>query len=69
MTLLLLYAYSMGTGSFRKIERACYKDLVFLVLTGNQPPPPIFGPIPKDFDVIAEGFCEPAGPDGPQATQ
>jgi hypothetical protein len=38
MTLLLLYAYSVGTVSSRKIERACYEDLAFRVLTGNQQP-------------------------------
>ena len=38
MTLLLLYAYWMGTVSSRKIERACYEDLAFRVLTGNQQP-------------------------------
>ena len=27
MTLLLLYAYCVGTVSSRKIERACYEDL------------------------------------------
>jgi transposase len=38
MTLLLLYAYCVGTVSSRKIERACYEDLAFRVLTGNQQP-------------------------------
>jgi len=38
LTLLLLYAYWMGTVSSRKIERACYEDLAFRVLTGNQQP-------------------------------
>jgi transposase len=38
MTLLLLYAYCVGTLSSRKIERACYEDLAFRVLTGNQQP-------------------------------
>jgi hypothetical protein len=38
LTLLLLYAYSVGTVSSRKIERACYEDLAFRVLTGNQQP-------------------------------
>ncbi|QPN69529.1 transposase [Synechococcus sp. CBW1108] len=38
MTLLLLYAYCVGTVSSRKIERACHKDLAFRVLTGNQQP-------------------------------
>jgi transposase len=36
MTLLLLYAYCVGIVSSRKIERACYEDLAFRVLTGNQ---------------------------------
>jgi len=38
MMLLLLYAYCVGTVSSRKIERACYEDLAFRVLTGNQQP-------------------------------
>ena len=38
MTLLLLCAYCVGTVSSRKIERACYEDLAFRVLTGNQQP-------------------------------
>ena len=38
MTLLLLYAYCVGTVSSRNIERACYEDLAFRVLTGNQQP-------------------------------
>ena len=36
--MLLLYAYCMGTVSSRKIERTCYKDQAFRVLTGNQQP-------------------------------
>jgi len=38
MTMLLLYAYCVGIVSSRKIERACYQDLAFRVLTGNQQP-------------------------------
>ena len=38
MTMLLLYAYCVGTVSSRKIERACYEDLAFRVLTGNEQP-------------------------------
>jgi transposase len=38
MTMLLLYAYCVGTVSSRKIERACHEDLAFRVLTGNQQP-------------------------------
>ncbi len=38
MTLLLLYAYCVGTVSSRKIERACHEDLAFRVLTCNQQP-------------------------------
>ncbi len=34
--MLLLYAYCVGNVSSRKIERTCYEDLVFRVLTGNQ---------------------------------
>jgi len=36
--MLLLYAYCVGTVSPRKIEAACYEDLAFRVLTGNQQP-------------------------------
>lgn len=38
MTLLLLYAYCLGIVSSRRIERACYEDLAFRVLTANQQP-------------------------------
>jgi transposase len=38
MVLLLLYAYCVGIPSSRRIERACYEDLAFRVLTGNQQP-------------------------------
>jgi transposase len=38
LTLLLLYAYCAGIVSSRRIERACYEDLAFRVLTGNQQP-------------------------------
>jgi transposase len=38
MAMLLLYAYCVGIVSSRKIERACYEDLAFRVLTANQPP-------------------------------
>jgi len=38
MTMLLLYAYCVGIVNSRKIERACYEDLAFRVLTGNQQP-------------------------------
>jgi transposase len=38
MTMLLLYAYCVGTVSPRKIERTCYEDLAFQVLTGKQQP-------------------------------
>ena len=38
LTLLLLYAYCIGVVSSRRIERACYEDLAFRVLTGNQQP-------------------------------
>jgi len=36
--MLLLYAYCVGVVSSRKIERACYEDLAFRVLTANQQP-------------------------------
>jgi hypothetical protein len=35
MTLLLPYAYCIGIASSHKIERACYEDFAFRVLTGN----------------------------------
>jgi transposase len=38
MTMLLLYAYCTGIVSSRRIERGCYEDLAFRVLTGNQQP-------------------------------
>jgi transposase len=38
MTLLLFYAYCAGIVSSRRIECACYEDLAFRVLTGNQQP-------------------------------
>jgi len=38
LTMLLLYAYCVGIVSSCKIERACYEDLAFRVLTGNQQP-------------------------------
>jgi hypothetical protein len=36
--MLLLYAYCTGIVSSRRIERGCYEDLAFRVLTGNQQP-------------------------------
>jgi hypothetical protein len=36
--MLLLYPYCVGVVSSRKIERACYEDLAFRVLSGNQHP-------------------------------
>jgi transposase len=36
MTMLFLYAYCMGIVFSRKTERACYEDLAFRVMTGNQ---------------------------------
>ena len=38
MTLLRLYAYCVGIVSSLRIARACYEDLAFRVLTGNQQP-------------------------------
>jgi len=38
MVLLLLYAYCVGLPSSRRIERACWEDAAFRVLTGNQQP-------------------------------
>jgi transposase len=38
MVALLLYAYCVGLPSSRKIEKACWKDAAFRVLTGNQQP-------------------------------
>jgi transposase/transposase-like protein len=38
MVVLLLYAYCVGLPSSRKIEKACYEDLPFRVLSANQQP-------------------------------
>jgi transposase len=38
MVVLLLYAYCVGLRSSRKIEKACWEDAAFRVLTGNQQP-------------------------------
>ena len=38
MVLLLLYAYCIGLPSSRRIEKACWEDAAFRVLTGNQQP-------------------------------
>jgi transposase len=38
MVVLLLYAYCVGMPSSRRIERACWEDAAFRVLTGNQQP-------------------------------
>ncbi|MCP9883125.1 IS1182 family transposase [Cyanobium sp. Alchichica 3B3-8F6] len=38
MVVLLLYAYCVGLPSSRKIEKACWEDVAFRVLTGNQKP-------------------------------
>jgi transposase len=38
LTILLLYTCCIGIISSRKIERACYEDLAFRVLTANQQP-------------------------------
>jgi transposase len=38
MVLLLLYGYCVGIPSSRRIERACWEDAAFRVLTGNQQP-------------------------------
>jgi len=38
MVSLLLYAYSMGIRSSRKIERMCTRDIAFRVITANQAP-------------------------------
>ena len=36
MVALPLYAYCVGLPSSRKIEKACWEDAAFRVLTGNQ---------------------------------
>ena len=36
MVMLLLHAYCVGIPSSRRIERACWEDAAFRVLTGNQ---------------------------------
>ena len=38
MVVLLLYAYCIGLPSSRRIEKACWEDAAFRVLTGNQQP-------------------------------
>jgi transposase len=38
MVELLLYAYCVGISSSRRIQRACWEDAAFRVLTGNQQP-------------------------------
>jgi len=38
MVVLLLYAYCVGLPSSRKIEKACWEDAAFRVITGNQQP-------------------------------
>jgi transposase len=38
MVVLLLYAYGVGLPSSRRIEKACWEDAAFRVLTGNQQP-------------------------------
>jgi transposase len=38
MVVLLLYSYCVGLPSSRKIEKACWEDAAFRVLTGNQQP-------------------------------
>ena len=38
MVVLLLYAHCVGLPSSRKIEKACWEDAAFRVLTGNQQP-------------------------------
>jgi transposase len=38
MVVLILYSYCVGLPSSRKIEKACWEDAAFRVLTGNQQP-------------------------------
>ena len=38
LVVLLLYAYCVGLPSSRKIEKVCWEDAAFRVLTGNQQP-------------------------------
>ena len=38
MVALLLYAYSVGVPSSRKIEKRCHEDIAFRVITGNTQP-------------------------------
>jgi transposase len=38
MTALLLYAYSVGVPSSRKIEKRCHEDIAFRVIAGNTQP-------------------------------
>jgi len=48
MVALLLYAYARGTRSSRAIERACWEDVAFKVITGMRTP---------DHSTIAEFRC------------
>jgi transposase len=48
MVALLLYAYSQGTRSSRKIERECREDVAYRVITANRAP---------DHSTIAEFRC------------
>ena len=38
MAALLLYAYSVGVPSSRKIEKCCHEDIAFRVIAGNTQP-------------------------------
>src|SRR6266542_3815002 len=38
MVALLLYAYSVGVPSSRKIEKRCHEDIAFRVIAGNTQP-------------------------------
>jgi len=38
MVALLVYAYSRGLRSFRRVERACVEDIAFRVIAANQVP-------------------------------
>jgi hypothetical protein len=64
MVVLLLYVYCVGIPSSRRIEKACWEDAAFRVLTGNQQPdqgfPPrssrcVSGPVCAGVAAVPEG--------------
>jgi len=73
MTALLLYGYSRGVRSSRKIETACEERVDFMAVTGRQAPDhrtiSDFRGQPSDRDGAQRNFTDPEsrimkGPDG-----